>query len=418
MTIDVRLLIKPDRVHGRLYSDPNLFEREFEEIWYKVWVYIGHESEVPNAGDFVRRQIGRQNVLMIRGSDGKIRVVMNRCRHRGNLLCHRERGTERTIRCTYHGWTYSVNGELLAPTFDEAYDEGINASDFGLEAAARQDSYRGLVFASLSSTGPSLLEHLGSSVEFLDLIFDRSPVGAIELSSGMQKTRYRGNWKMLPENSLEGAYHGHFIHKFAFDMFDARSGRTDRMVPHEGAVHYLPGGHMVEDFRMADFSPAHKTAAQVNYQAQLEAAYGAARADELRPGRAPILFVFPNLMYVQTHFRRLHPVSVDETHVYYQPAFLKGADPEINALILRAHETSFGPAGFLSPDDVEVMERNQVALNGKDEGWLFIGRGLHREDVASDGTTRGTTMDENHLRGMWRFYASLMSSVAAGEGRS
>jgi Rieske [2Fe-2S] domain len=79
-------LISGPHIHGRLYRDPDVFDRELEAIWYKVWVYVGHGSEVPLPGDLVRRQIGLQPVIMIRGDDGQIRVFFNRCRHRGNLL--------------------------------------------------------------------------------------------------------------------------------------------------------------------------------------------------------------------------------------------------------------------------------------------------------------------------------------------
>ena len=99
-------LINGPHVQGRLYRDPDLFARELEAIWYKVWVYIGHESEIPQPGDFVRRQIGLQPVIMIRDDDGRVGVLFNRCRHRGNLVCQREHGNVDVIRCPYHGWTY------------------------------------------------------------------------------------------------------------------------------------------------------------------------------------------------------------------------------------------------------------------------------------------------------------------------
>ena len=85
-------MTKGSRIHGSLYCDPGVFERELDAIWYKVWVYIGHESEIPAPGDYVRRQVGLQPVIMIRGDDGGIGVFYNRCRHRGNLVCHRDRG--------------------------------------------------------------------------------------------------------------------------------------------------------------------------------------------------------------------------------------------------------------------------------------------------------------------------------------
>src|SRR6185295_1282589 len=118
---DFSALIQEPRVHSRVYCDPAVFEAELEAIWHKVWVYVGHESEVPKPGDFVRRPIGAQPVIMIRGADGQIRVLFNRCRHRGNLVCNKERGNVQTITCPYHGWSYTNAGALIGPSFKDAY---------------------------------------------------------------------------------------------------------------------------------------------------------------------------------------------------------------------------------------------------------------------------------------------------------
>jgi phenylpropionate dioxygenase-like ring-hydroxylating dioxygenase large terminal subunit len=406
---NLHALVRRDRVHGSLYRDPALFEQELDRIWHRGWVYLAHDSEIPAPGDYVRRAIGRQPVLVVRDHDGAIRVFFNRCRHRANLVCHLERGQAKAFVCSYHGWSYALDGQLTGRSFEEAYAGSPPPDAFGLTPIPRAESYRGLIFGSLSAAGISLDHHLGGVKEYLDLIIDRAPAGTVELGAGTQKTRYRGNWKMLPENSLEGAYHGHFIHKFTFDLSDKRIGRN-RAVTHEDSIRYLPGGHMVEDFRKVELSkPAARTPAHEAYMEALTALHGEARVREILGGRTPMVFVFPNLMFIQTHFRRLHPVSVDETFVYYQPALLKGAPPEINREILRHHESYFGPAGFLSADDLEIMERSQVALGAEGDDWLYIGRGLHREKARPDGGSAGTTMDENHLRGLWRHYAELMS---------
>jgi hypothetical protein len=108
----------------------------------------------------------------------------------------------------------------------------------------------------------------------------------------------------------------------------------------------------------------------------------------------------------------VQPVSVDETFVYYHPVMLQGVDPEINEAKLREHEFGFGPAGFISPDDIEVMERNQIGVQAQGNDWQYIARGLHRVKEMPGGGTAGYTMDENHLRGMWQHYARLMSGSA------
>ena len=184
-------LVEADRVHKSVYTDQEIFDREMENIWEKTWVYCGHETQLKKSGDYVTLQIGRQPMIMVRGMDGRVRVLYNRCRHRANLVCPHDRGNGDTFRCQYHGWTYSNQGDLLAPTFDEAYDTALRKEDYGLTPAPRVATYRGLIFASASPTGISLDEHLGGAKEFLDLIIDRSPEGQIELTAGTQRMKYQ-----------------------------------------------------------------------------------------------------------------------------------------------------------------------------------------------------------------------------------
>ena len=420
MTTDVKESLLPSgalvdgpRVHGSAYRDPDIFQRELERIWYKVWVYVGHESEVPNRGDFVRRQIGLQPVLMVRGDDDKVRVFYNRCRHRANLVCLAETGNAQKFVCPYHAWSYANTGELLEPTFDEGYDYDLDKSRFPLVEVARQDSYRGLVFASVAPEGITLTEHLGPVSEFIDMFMGLSPEGEIALDAGCQKVRYKGNWKYMPENSMEGDYHGPFIHKIAFELY-ARSSGLDVSALHEeeipDVIRSLPGGHMVEDYRGAPLSkrPGEPSAARKEYAAKMIEHHGEALATQMMGTMAPLLFVFPNMMYVMTHIRTVQPVSVGETNSYYYPVMLKGVPDEINAARLSDHQFMFGSAGFVSPDDVEIMERNQIGMKAVGDDWLFIGRGEHRERDMPDGGRSGFTMDETHLRGFWRHYASLM----------
>jgi fatty-acyl-CoA synthase len=409
---DFSALIQEPRVHSRVYCDPAVFEAELEAIWHKVWVYVGHESEVPKPGDFVRRPIGAQPTIMIRGADGQIRVLFNRCRHRGNLVCNKERGNAQTITCPYHGWSYTNAGALIGPSFKDAYAD-FPKDTLSLTPLPRQGAYRGLVFASVAADGITLDEHLGPAKHFIDLFMDQSPTGEIDINTGVQKLRYQGNWKMLPENSMEGDYHGPFIHRIAFELHGRRTGLDmaslmTKSVP--DVIISLPGGHMVEDYSGATMG-APKTVPpwRTKYLAQMEARYGPDRARQLTSTMPPLMYVFPNLLHVMTHIRRVQPVSVDETFVYYQPMLLKGAPDEINEARLREHEFGYGPAGFISPDDIEIMERNQIGLKAQGNGWIFIGRGAHRTKTRADGGTAGYTMDENQLRGMWRHYARLMN---------
>ena len=128
-------LIRPDRVHGSLYSDPAIFEAELQNIWYRTWVYVGHESEVPNVNDYVVKSIGPQSIIMTRDEQGKINLLLNRCSHRGNEVCSYPKGNARSFTCPFHAWTFANDGRLAGYAFPDGY-EGQDRSELALGRVA------------------------------------------------------------------------------------------------------------------------------------------------------------------------------------------------------------------------------------------------------------------------------------------
>src|SRR5579871_282253 len=193
---DIGALVEKGRVHSSIYTEPAIFELEMQRIFYRTWVYIGHTSEVPKEGDFRVRRIGRQPVILARGADGAVRVLMNRCRHRGSVVCEKESGRTKYFRCWFHGWVYDTTGKLVEVTGREAYGPHFKQEEMGLACAPRFDDYRGFVFASLASQGESLREFLAHAAEMMDFLVDASPIGEIAVDAGVSKTIYKGNWKL------------------------------------------------------------------------------------------------------------------------------------------------------------------------------------------------------------------------------
>ena len=229
--IDYKALVQDDRIHASLYTDPRIFADEMDRIFHTGGVFVGHDSEIPGAGDFVTRSLGREPVIMVRGQDGAVAVLVNRCMHRGTLLCPADRGSVRTFACPYHGWTYDLAGTLLGVPYPGGYGS-FDKSAHGLARAPRVASYRGFVFASLSATGPTLVEHLGAATRLIDRSCDLAPDGEVALTAGWVKHRCAANWKMLPENDSDG-YHLGFVHSALF-----RSIRTQyqRVVGEERSI--------------------------------------------------------------------------------------------------------------------------------------------------------------------------------------
>src|SRR5579863_6239095 len=157
---DYNQLVQDDRVNGRVYYDPAVFEEELEKIWYRDWIYVAHESEIPEPGDYVTRRIGLQPVIVSRDEDRAIHLLLNRCMHRGNTVCQSERGNAHAFRCAYHGWTFNNRGDLVGVPYAGGYDASFRKEDFPLTPVPRSGAYRGLIFASLSAEGPSLDDHL------------------------------------------------------------------------------------------------------------------------------------------------------------------------------------------------------------------------------------------------------------------
>jgi phenylpropionate dioxygenase-like ring-hydroxylating dioxygenase large terminal subunit len=401
--IDYKALVQDDRIHASLYTDPRVFTDEMERIFHRGWVFVGHDTEIPRPGDYVTRHVGSEPVVMVRGINGSLSVLINRCRHRGTMVCQAERGSARTLTCPYHGWTYDLRGELVGVPYPGGY-AGFDKSAYGLARAARVSTYRGFVFASLSADGISLREHLGSATKLIDRSCDLSPVGEIELTAGWVKHRCAANWKMLPENDSDG-YHLGFVHRA---MFQTIRSQYQRVVGDEKTIKAVVrdwgNGHIE-----IDWSPGYEDLfewfggatgdAVAGYVAAIERRDGAEAARRrFREGPAHAL-IFPNLFLGETNIAIVQPVGVEECVHWHTPMFLKGV-PEFNGRLLRMAEAGMGPASFLMPDDLIVAGRNQLGLHAQTTPWLLLGRGLHRE-----------TVDETTNRGFWRHYRTVMAET-------
>ena len=407
------VLVKNDRVHATLYTDAQIFEEELDKIFYRGWVYIGHDSELPKPGDFLTRSIGRQPVIMVRQKDGNITVLLNRCAHRGSTVCTVEQGNAKVFACPYHGWTYDLGGNLLSVSHPGGFEQTFDKSKNGLVRAARIDSYRGFVFACLSPTDVSLADHLGIATKLIDRACDLSPEGEIELTAGWVRHRYRANWKMLPENDTDG-YHLTFTHAsfmkavnsqynlFAGNEKDVRAVLRDWGNGHT-EIDWAPG--YKRPFDWFGGGPEGKFA---RYLSVMEQRYGKDATQKRAFDGPPHAIIFPNLFLAEMNIVIMQPVGVNECIHWHTPMFLKGV-PEFNTRLLRQSEAAMGPASFLTSDDATIASRNQVGLEARNPEWLDIGRGLHREEVDGEGRRVSHLTDETTNRAFWKHYRTVMS---------
>lgn len=391
--LDPTALIADDwRVSGRIYRDEQVFALEQERLFRRCWLYLAHESEIPEPGDYKTTWAGGQPVIVSRGADdGELYAMLNRCRHRGATVCQEETGNAHFYRCAYHGWTYNNDGSLRGLPYDKAYAE-LDRSALGLVPLGAVESFRGFVFGRLADEGPSLKEYLGNAAGYLERVADQGSEG-IELTAGAHRLRYEGNWKLQLENTIDN-YHFGFVHQSYLEIVRERTGKAPTIASNifnnpDWRTVDLGNGHSVAEFGDPDSG---------GHQAGI--------------GDLPFnLIVFPTLGFVGAQLRHVIPRSANETEVFLYPMLHRGASAEHNAGILRAHEGFYGPAGFGGTDDLEIaFNRVGVGLRAVEDDWLMLSRGATTEQERESGIRAGHAADELPQRAFYRQWLRMMES--------
>ncbi len=408
-------LIEVDRVHASVHSDPAIFDLEMDRIFRRSWVFVGHESEIPEAGNWVTRRLGCEPVIMTRDRDGDVHVVSNRCSHRGTTLCWERSGTSASLQCTYHAWTFALDGALKAVPYPKGFDK--DKADLGLDVAGQVASQRGFVFANLDGTAGPLTDHLGhGGADMIDRLCDLSPTGNIDLSAGWIGHRVQSNWKLWPESDNDG-YHLNWVHasmvQAAPDTYYEEAVLGGETGNQSKATDW-GGGHIELDFR-----PSYATELVwlgtsrdkvADYCDALEAARGVDAAARLLHDGPPHALVFPNLFLGEMSIAIIEPVSPTEMIHWHTSVQLEGVDESFNRRLLRQSEAAMGPAAFIVPDDAVTAERIQSAVRAG-QGWMDMSRGLAREHVGAHGERSALVSDETTNRGFWRHYRQVMTGA-------
>ena len=432
MSINLDDLVEPDRVHRSVYTDQAIFDQEIERIFERVWVYCGHQSQIPNVGDYHTLQIGRQPMFMVRGRDDAIHVLYNRCPHRGVQLCGAVKGNAGTsLACAYHGWTFNLDGKIKAiPMGTDAY-EGTRLSldhpDCSIKAAARVDSYRGFVFASLSTEGPGLLEFLGNAKVAFDDMCDRSPEGEVEAVPVCHRVIQNSNWKFFMENQLD-SLHPSVTHQstgFAATRVEKRVTEEQGEAPLY--YHYLsafassfekwdsvqtinlPHGHGLLQAYMG-LRPTDPDS--LAYEKLMREAYGEEKMEEYLSRSIHHVLVYPYLS-VQSplqQLRCLRPISPDKTLSEIWHFRLKGVPDAIYQRSLWYFNLVNSPATMVNADDLENWTRAQNGLASSGGEWVSFHR-HYGGDTEKDGvifSNKGTS--EAVMRSQFKAWRAYMSA--------
>jgi phenylpropionate dioxygenase-like ring-hydroxylating dioxygenase large terminal subunit len=425
----IRALVRDDAVHRDVYLDPELFRLEMQRLWARTWIYVGHDSQVPAPGDYITTDIAAVPVLMLRQADGSVRVLRNRCAHKGaRLVADRAGHAGRFLRCPYHNWSFRLDGAIAAVPLRQGYD-GTGFPQ--CEAAAglgvvTSETYRGFVFARLSAEGPGLREYFGDALSSIDYMADRSPTGELEIAGGCLRYLHDSNWKMFVEN-LNDTMHPMAAHEssagtakelWAGQPADApKPMAIEQLVPFAGSydffdqmgVRVFGNGH---SWSGVHFSIHSSYAAVPEYEAAMRDAYGEERARDILGTVRHNTVYYPSLTIkgaIQT-IRVVRPLAVDRTLIESWSFRLKGA-PDIffrrNVMYTRLINS---PLSVVGHDDQQCYRLIQEGLAADGNEWVSLHRDYHPgERDAADLTTNGTS--EISMRNQFRAWTKFMTAA-------
>lgn len=381
------------RCDRAIFTDAGFFELEMKHLFEGNWVYLAHESQIPNKNDYFTTWMGRQPIFITRGKDNELNAFINACSHRGAMLCRYKRGSKSTFTCPFHGWTFSNSGKLLKVKDPDGagYPEQFHSGgSHDLKKVARFEAYRGFQFGSLNPDVKSLAEHLGEATKIIDMMVDQAPEG-LEVLRGASSYIYDGNWKLQAENGADG-YHVSSVHWNYIATTSRRNAESDdikatdvsKMSKQKGGYYSFENGHMVVWSRWAD--PTTRPAyAHLN---ELTATHGRAKAQWMVENLRN-LCLYPNLYLMDqmsSQLRVTRPLAVDKTEVTIYCIAPKNEPAAQRMRRIRQYEDFFNASGMATPDDLEEFRACQQAYMAKSMRWNDLSRGAtHWIEGADEG---------------------------------
>ncbi|MGE4328170.1 MAG: aromatic ring-hydroxylating dioxygenase subunit alpha [Pseudodonghicola sp.] len=429
-TIDtVTDLVQPFQVHRDVYTDPDVYRLEMKHLFANTWVFVGHDSQTPNKGDYYTTQIGDQPVIQVRHSDNEIYVLYNRCPHKGTKIAiDREGNTGKFFRCPYHAWSFKTDGCQLAIPLKKGYEgTGLEetVSGHGMKSVGAVKNYRGFIFARLAEEGIGFEEFFGDSLSSLDNMVNRSPEGRLEVAGPPLRYMHKCNWKMLVENQTDTC-HPMVAHESsagtAVKIFESMDWPADKpkpmameiiapfMSPYEFfenmGIRTWPNGHGhtgVHHSIHSDYS------AIPGYFDQMVATYGEEKAKQILGESRHNTVYFPNIMIkgpIQ-QLRNFIPLGPDKTLVESYIYRLVGAPDQLLARTAMYNRLINAPTSMVGHDDLEMYERAQEGLAADGIEWVNIQRLYHEdEDFTQEAVENGTT--ERQMRNQFDAWVKFM----------
>lgn len=426
----VATLVRPTEVHKDIFISEEIFELEMEHLFANTWVYVGHASQIPNVGDFYTTTVGNEPVVMVRHTDRTIKVLHNRCPHKGVMVAGETCGnTGKFFRCPYHAWTFKTDGKLLSIPLKKGYDPEVfndcEASK-GMAAVENVRDYREFVFCRLSPEGQSFDEFFGESLSTLDNMIERSPEGRLEVAGGVLRYMHDCNWKMLVDNQTDTC-HPMVAHESsagtAVRVWEEAPEGTPKPMAVEQFAPFISPYEFFEGMGIRVWENGHGHTGVHNsihaaysevpgYLEAMNQAYGNERAAEILANTRHNTTYFPNIMVkgpIQT-LRIFKPLSAGKTLVESWTFRLVGAPDKLLERTLMYNRLINAPTSVVGHDDHEVYERSQHGLHSRGRDWVNVARLYDPgESDRKNEVVNGTS--EWQMRNQYQAWARYMTAT-------
>jgi p-cumate 2,3-dioxygenase subunit alpha len=438
--VQARRLVDIDRAHSRFrvhrdaFRNAEVFEAEKQLIFSRCWLYLGHETELRNKGDFLSRTVAGRDLIFIRSRDGVIGAFFNTCTHRGARVCRDQRGNAKSFACPYHGWVFNTAGKLQSMNATGGFPADINADGaLNLRAVPRLENYRGFYFVNYDAGAVTLADYLSGAKSFLDLMCDQGE-GEIEVLPGEHAYGINANYKFMCENSYDG-YHLLPTHISYLEFLDDQSklsgkeSAVSQLVNqyekagrgmglghgHGGLESWVASGRPVAQWIPA-WGPEVKHEIDVT-RGRLEVRFGKERAGLIADVQKNMV-IFPNLVIndnVGFTIRVIEPMSPSSMRINAWAVAPVKESAQIRALRLDNFVSFLGPAGFGSADDVEMLELCQRGLDHAPVEWNEISKGMQPEGDLR--LQQAGPSDEAQMRAYWAQWDLLMRGQPAFDNK-
>jgi benzoate/toluate 1,2-dioxygenase alpha subunit len=426
----IAALVKADQVHRDLYISPEVFALEQEHFFANTWNYVGHDSQIPNAGDYLSVDIAGRPMMAVRDQDGSVRVMMNRCAHKGSRLVSQPCGnTGKFFRCPYHAWAYNTDGSIRAIPLRNGYEqttfEACDAAK-GLTVLKHVRVYRGFIFARIHDQGPDFEAYFGDSLSSIDNLADRSPEGKLEIAGGCLRYMHACNWKLFVEN-LNDTMHPMVAHESsagtAKRMWAGKPADEPKPMAIEQFTPFMSDYKFFDDMGVRVFDNGHsfsgvnfsihsKYSTIPEYDASMKAAYGEEKAHDILSLARHNTVYYPTLTIkgaIQA-IRVVRPIAVDKTLIESWTFRLKGAPDPLLQRTCTYNRLINSPFSVVGADDLHAYRGIQAGLHASGNEWVSLHRNFDPAEVGqADVTTRGTS--EISMRNQYRAWVRYMTAT-------